>query len=268
MLLLALTISDHQQAAEAIIHCWYSAFLRPADSQHIESLRPYVQDVCNKISDRRPGSLQAETFMFKRGSLRVILKKEAWKMLLGFISGSRALTFQQARGIRHAVTLAPQRTDHHDHSLLLQQPAHRICKRRFREGGILLPFGHPRDDFTIPNPYVEGNQILEENIANLSQALCTKTTSGRCRMPRIRSLVGSLHMFNELTPAMLPWTYTASYMCTSILVFSCSFNACRTLVSISRSATWMRPSYPRLLLQPSSHALMYGIIPKNHLSSR
>jgi hypothetical protein len=152
ILLLALKISDRQQAAEAIIHCWYSAFLRPADFKHIESLRPDIQEVCDTISGRASGSLQAKNFAFERGTLRIILKKEAWKMLLEFVSVSHALTSQQAFSLRCAVTLAPGQKDYRERALLFLQPGHRICKQRFREDGILLPFGHSRDDFTIPNP--------------------------------------------------------------------------------------------------------------------
>ena len=152
MLLLALSISDHQEAAEAILHCWYSALLRPADIQHIERLHPLIKNVCDGVSNRAAGSVHSELSRFGPSSLRVSLKKEDWGSLLGFFSRPGRLAVQVANQIRRHVTLAPHRTDYFHRFLLLQKPGHRICQQRFREDGILLPFGHSRDDFTVPNP--------------------------------------------------------------------------------------------------------------------
>lgn len=32
------------------------------------------------------------------------------------------------------------------------KPSWRICTHKFRQDGILLPFGHPRNQYTVPNP--------------------------------------------------------------------------------------------------------------------
>lgn len=152
MLLLALSIPDQQEAAEAIMHCWYSALLRPADFRHIEELHPRIKAVYEKIKTQAAGSLHSELFTFEPCSLRVSLKKEHWQWLLVLVSRPRGLTVQMANRIRHQVTLAPHRIDYLHRFLLLQQPKHRICHQRFRQDGILLPFGYSRDDFTVPNP--------------------------------------------------------------------------------------------------------------------
>lgn len=48
---------------------------------------------------------------------------------------------------------APHRVDF-VHRQLVQQmlPGWRACTQKFRDDGILLPFGSPRTDFTVPNP--------------------------------------------------------------------------------------------------------------------
>ena len=61
LVLLALTTPDHQKAIETIIHCWYSAFIRPEDLQSLEGLRSLFQAVCDELADREATSLAAKT---------------------------------------------------------------------------------------------------------------------------------------------------------------------------------------------------------------
>lgn len=152
MLLLVLTISDEQEAAETVLHLWYSALIRPADMKHIDVLRPLIQDVCIKIADRKADLLQAKTFSFGSCSVRVALKKKAWTRLLQSLYVPIGLSMELADEIRVRITNAPQRQDYRHREYIYQQPEHRICKERFREHGIMVPFGCPRDEFTIPNP--------------------------------------------------------------------------------------------------------------------
>lgn len=107
MLLLALTIEDQQQAVETILHCWYSALIRPADFKHLESLHLLIEDVCVKISGRKAGSLQAKTFTLGKCPLRLVLQKEAWKTLLSFLRVPPGLSTKQAHDMRLNVTMAP-----------------------------------------------------------------------------------------------------------------------------------------------------------------
>jgi hypothetical protein len=154
MLLLTLMIIDPVEAAETVVHFWYSALIRLIDFLRIQLLRPVIEGVCNKIADRRAGFLQSKTFTFGACSVRIVLTKEGWTALLAFLCVPAGLTTQRAHNIRIAVTMAPHRVDFRHRELMLQQPEHRICKERFREDGILVPFGYSRKEFTIPNPYV------------------------------------------------------------------------------------------------------------------
>lgn len=155
LLLLTLNISNEQEAVETVLHVWYSSFIRPADYQRVQDLHSLIEDVCDKIAGRGSGSFQAKTFTFGPCSVRIILKKEHWTSLLTFLCVPKGLTTSQARSVRRAVTVAPHRVDYRHRGLALQKPEHRICSERFREDGVLLPFSHSRDEFTIPNPYVE-----------------------------------------------------------------------------------------------------------------
>ncbi|PFH56468.1 hypothetical protein XA68_16469 [Ophiocordyceps unilateralis] len=62
------------------------------------------------------------------------------------------MTPERAREARSAVTVNEDRKDWRDRIFCCQRPAHRLCLLRFRQDGILLPFGASRDDFTEPNP--------------------------------------------------------------------------------------------------------------------
>jgi len=154
MLLLALKVEDPEQAVQSIIHIWYSATIRPVDARLLaELIHPMIEDVCVKITDRAAGSLQAKTRKVGKSSLRLVLKKEAWKTLFSHLRLPPGLTLQQAYDKRVAVTKAEQQQEIH-RDLCVLHPEHRLCREKYREDGIMLPFGHSREGFTIPNQYV------------------------------------------------------------------------------------------------------------------
>lgn len=152
MLLLALDIEDSEQAVQSIIHIWYSASIRLQDARLLtELICPMIEEVCVKIADRAAGSLQAKTWIVGRSSLRLVLKKELWTSLLSYFRLPPGLTHQKAYDKRVAVTKAePQAEIYRDFCVL--QPEHRVCREKYRETGIMLPFGHSRDEYTVPNP--------------------------------------------------------------------------------------------------------------------
>jgi hypothetical protein len=129
MLLLTLMIIDPVEAAETVLHFWYSALVRPIDFLRVQLLRPIIEGVCNKITDQAAGPLQAKTFTFDSCSVRVVLKKEGWTALLAFLNVPVGLTTQRAHKIRIAVTMAPHRLDLRPRDLMLQQPEHLLARR-------------------------------------------------------------------------------------------------------------------------------------------
>ncbi|KFY28454.1 hypothetical protein V493_02929 [Pseudogymnoascus sp. VKM F-4281 (FW-2241)] len=153
MLLIALTVDNIDEAADCIIHIWYSALIRKSDLDILQHrIRPLIECVCKKNEDRKPSSLLGEILTFGPRSLRLVLEKSSWDNLLSYMDIPAGLTMERANQIRTAVTLAESRKDYRDRNLLLQTPSRRIAKSRYWGDGLLLPFGSPRLDFQEPNP--------------------------------------------------------------------------------------------------------------------
>lgn len=152
MLLVALVVEDTEKASDTILHLWYSALVRTCDLAILADVRLLVEDVVSKIADKTAGSLQAKTWKINKSSLRLVLAKEQWTSLLAFLKAPEGLAVAQARQVRTDVTMAPSRKDYIHRNLVAQPPYHRVCKMKFREDGLLLPFGHSRKEFVVPNP--------------------------------------------------------------------------------------------------------------------
>ncbi|KYG40502.1 hypothetical protein M433DRAFT_116968 [Acidomyces richmondensis BFW] len=153
MLLTALAIDDAENALDCMLHVWYSAQLTKSHMGLLEStVRPLIQEVCTKISGKPDSTLLAKTWRFGNRSLRVVLPKSSWESVLSHLSIPEGLTSSKAQDIRVRVTLAEQRVDYLDRHLFSLPPASRMGMVKYRTDGILLPFGHPRSEFTVPNP--------------------------------------------------------------------------------------------------------------------
>lgn len=153
MLLLVLNAPDHSETTCCIIHLWYSSFIRTSDVALINKhVRPLIADVCGKISLRSAECLHVKTWHFGTCSIRVALKKAAWEKLLDFLASP--VTYHDAQKLRTSATmsLSPVLLDERQHMHLSRQPQHRLSLERFSQDGILLPFGHSRADFNVPNP--------------------------------------------------------------------------------------------------------------------
>lgn len=163
MLLIALVVKDVDKAAECIIHIWYSALVRKSDFDILqEQVRPMIEAVCHKTEGKAGSSLLSKTWAFGHRSLKLVLHKSAWDALLTFVDNRNGLTAEKAHAVRKTVTLAEERKDFLDRHLSLQGNFHRVALTRFREDGLLLPFGTPRDDFKHPNPSVMRSQARQE----------------------------------------------------------------------------------------------------------
>ncbi|KND87546.1 hypothetical protein TOPH_07817 [Tolypocladium ophioglossoides CBS 100239] len=142
-------------AVEAMIHIWYSAFIPSRILSHLQTnIKPLIDGVCDQVATQEPTKLQGKTWEFSSGrSLRLVLKQEHWLQLREYMDVPASLRAEEARLIRTAVTLAPERVDYRDRWYFKDaSPFMRIAKQRFREDGLLLPFGHPRLGFDVPNP--------------------------------------------------------------------------------------------------------------------
>ncbi|KAF2434008.1 hypothetical protein EJ08DRAFT_694040 [Tothia fuscella] len=136
-LLFAVAVEDTAAAVDCVLHVWYSAQITKA---HIELLdttvRPLIQEMCDKIIDKTEGQLLAKTWSWGDRTIRIVLGP----------------TSHGAHDLRLTVTLAPERKDHLERHLFTLSPTRRLCFLKFRQDGILLPFSYSRSQYTISNP--------------------------------------------------------------------------------------------------------------------
>ncbi len=150
LLLIAMNIPP-EEAVPMMLHLWYSALLPDGIVKRLQRvILPLVQDVCTKIREKPPSSLQSKTWQHGSASLRLILQKQEWEKIILYFQIPEGLSAIEAQKSRTLTTLG--RMDHVHRALLNLQPAWRVGMMKFREEGILLPFGAPRQSFNQPNP--------------------------------------------------------------------------------------------------------------------
>ncbi|KAL4922141.1 hypothetical protein BDW62DRAFT_217950 [Aspergillus aurantiobrunneus] len=160
LLLIALSIEDKDEAIDCMIHLWYSALVRESDLQLIQRrIRTRIQNVCKTIENNKLDGPAAKTWRFGDRSLRLVLEAPSWNRLLSFFDVPTGLKAERAQEIRRAVTLAEAREDYYDRFLYCQSPAHRLAHQKFREEGLLLPFGLSSHEFCVPNPTLYQNTL-------------------------------------------------------------------------------------------------------------
>lgn len=115
-----------------------------------EVVLPFIVDVCGKIMNKPDDSFQAKTFRFGHSPVRLTFKKYQWFELGRMFSVPEGFTASQALTVRREVTLT--RKYYLDRTILHMLPGRRAGTIKFREGGILLPFGASRTAFSAPNP--------------------------------------------------------------------------------------------------------------------
>jgi hypothetical protein len=154
-LLILFVEKDPAVAAEYVLHVWYSALITELCSRMLfDKLRPLVEEVCNKIAQKPGPARFGKTWKFGESSLRLILTRDNWYSLLSYFDVPQGLTKDTAQRVRQRTVSTPERVDYLDRKLCHKSPSEQLGMTKFRKDGILLPFGHPREDFTIPNPCV------------------------------------------------------------------------------------------------------------------
>jgi len=131
-----------EEAAETVLHLWYSAAITQAQSvQLIECVSHLFAQPASTLKDAyAAGADIALTYHYTPSTMT----------LLGDMVQSDYDWRKAAEAMRR-VTLAPPRLDFRERHLSYLAPFHRVSSMRMRESGILLPFGMPITDFTQPN---------------------------------------------------------------------------------------------------------------------
>ena len=144
-----------ERVAQSLIHLWYSAFVQPHTIDELrDRVGSLISEVCTEITNKQASALHTKTWDFDSAtSLTVTLTKKEWLKLEKITAAPKGLTYEEASRIRQKVTLAPERADYRDRwSFNEATPSARLVSQRFREDGLLLPFGDCRLGFTEPNP--------------------------------------------------------------------------------------------------------------------
>jgi hypothetical protein len=169
LLLFAFTSLDDErpisEIAECLIHIWYSAFLPAGLLSSLKSrVSPLISAVCTEISNREPDDLHKHVWKFRSGSSFCLnLQKKEWHRLERSFNIPEGFGFEEAWKLRAATVMAPERADYRDRWYYKDATTSmRLAKHRFREDGLLLPFGHPRIGFDLPNPCVVSAPELVE----------------------------------------------------------------------------------------------------------
>ncbi|KAH6612355.1 hypothetical protein C7974DRAFT_466782 [Boeremia exigua] len=136
LLFVALSL-EANDAVPIMMHLWYSALLPRV---MVETL---VGVVLGPI---------AQTFSFRRRSLRITLMKHQWDKLNDYLHVPTEMTQEDAQDIRRRVMLAAERVDYLHRALCNQPPSFRVATVTFRNDGMLLPHGASREEFDTPNP--------------------------------------------------------------------------------------------------------------------
>lgn len=153
MLLVLLAVDDVEDATDTVIHTWYSSSITLRQLNVLRSaIKPLFQDVCDKIENKPSGTVLGKTWTFGNRSLRLELPKESWISVINYFRIPQLLTNVEANEIRTRITLAPERLDFRHRRYAVLSPAQRLVADRFREDGLLLPFGSNRRWFFLPNP--------------------------------------------------------------------------------------------------------------------
>ena len=150
MLLIAAQLPD-LEAAELVLHLWYSARLT---CNMIASIKKYarepIADVVAKIQGKAENVIQAKKWAFGDTQITVRWFKQQWIGVLKILDAEHNVI--KSEESRKKIVLAPSRVDYRDRELISLSGSRRACSNRFREVGVLLPFGHCLDQYENTNP--------------------------------------------------------------------------------------------------------------------
>ncbi|KAF4438482.1 hypothetical protein F53441_12776 [Fusarium austroafricanum] len=153
LLLIAFTARDPDDTAECMVHIWYSMAIRSSDLEFLQRRAGVpILRVWYLLRNTPDDTVVGTTFTSGKRHLKLTLTKRAWYRLLGFLYIPEGLSLEKANDMRTHTTLSRDRMDFHERHYIFLAPVHRLANLRFRTEGLLLPFGAPRERFSIPNP--------------------------------------------------------------------------------------------------------------------
>jgi len=160
IIILLATYFPNGEASEMITHFWYSSALTPHMMATMkEMLAPIVREFCKDLETPSPdfkGVIISEWDVGESDTtVRVLFPEKIWRRLLAVVEGDCPCDFEAAEKSRREINVNPasQHTrDEQDRINFLAPPSRRLTDNKFRERGIMLPFGTPAESFIVPNP--------------------------------------------------------------------------------------------------------------------
>lgn len=154
LLMIALFFDNIEEAVPVMIHLWYSARMPATLLAMIQDkLLPPVEDVCNKIANKSDDIPLGKTFKTHSGqSLRIVLTKAGWSRFKSYFTMPAGLTPKAANTMRLKAVYDPSRRDYLHKGFYTYWRTLRVSMDKFRQDGILLPYGSSRADFDTWNP--------------------------------------------------------------------------------------------------------------------
>ncbi|KAL8831439.1 MAG: hypothetical protein Q9170_005288 [Blastenia crenularia] len=104
------------EAAELVIHTWYSARITEAMRAAInEYVTKAVEDVVRKVKDKSNDALQSKNWVFGKTEITIRLSKQQWNTVYDILNFKHELKRSEEQ--RRAVALAPERRDYRERVL-------------------------------------------------------------------------------------------------------------------------------------------------------
>ncbi|KZV67124.1 hypothetical protein PENSPDRAFT_62747 [Peniophora sp. CONT] len=139
---------DPRRAADAALHHWYSVLL---PRQYHTEILALLSEMGLKLLEDQPSGADG----YKLGvlsSLQVIMGAGSYlRGLTAAFCAQDKYTAADAKAELNGIRFDPSRRDLHDKSYSRLEPPHRLSIQKFRECGLVLPFGASTAHFDTPN---------------------------------------------------------------------------------------------------------------------
>lgn len=143
--------------AEALIHLWYSARLPDYLYAHVQNSREDLQKhlvprLCSTAFPEH-ASGETQTFGWEQRNVRLTgtLSTEQSDGLKQSLEAKPS--FSPADEIRVRIADRLENLSRYREAAAPMTRSRALGMSRWRADGLLLPYGHPRKDFNVPNPY-------------------------------------------------------------------------------------------------------------------
>lgn len=143
---------EPEAAASIILHLWYSVAIESEQLSLLQqALLPGYEAMRHSGAQKHLNELRRGSWKSGPVKLHALIQNKEWLDFPRYLE-AQGMIVTNAQDIRKLTMLNPIQHDNHQRILYRQPPGWRLARQRFREDGMLLPFGASRDQFDVPNP--------------------------------------------------------------------------------------------------------------------